>query len=444
MEKLVKEIYLVNNYDFAYKNRDNAVINKGGTRFTGFIKFNDDNAYICNKRNVTDNDLILNVDRHGLHEYFLVIPEGFAFDKDKMCIFNKDVRIPLVLSFDTENYNVDDYMLISSVVENFKRCLTIVRPKMSANEILKTYQEINENSKNVFDFRKKILEFYKENVKDQVKVYKANKSIDGDESYIFKNIDMDDSSVYISSHKGNREEQEDNSVFATKNDVKFLGVFDGMGGTTAGKKASLIVKDEIKDWFLTENNKTFDDQKKLKESMIEAFKCIHEKVCKETKTNDGCGGSTLTTAIINDKLNNTLITNIGDSRLYGYSDKLDLLTNDHRLSFWRQNKSIKSLDDYRYVVDPAIFDYIGCSSDHEIIPEFSTISNKYKKLLLFTDGVTDIVASSTIAKLCKLCDNDEKLIKEIMLRAIYGTEEERRFNPGKYNATAIVYTRKRK
>lgn len=147
--------------------------------------------------------------------------------------------------------------------------------------------------------------------------------------------------VYSASHVGKiRRNNEDNFLtgnyyrkdlkenifsyehFFDNKGVNVIAVFDGMGGTQSGEKASLISVSCLYSYIqhVTEHKETFDAQYIIKK--------INQTVCKYAKELSNNMGSTLVMLVYE----NGFITsyNVGDSRAYLFRDKkLTQLSFDH-------------------------------------------------------------------------------------------------------------------
>lgn len=250
-----------------------------------------------------------------------------------------------------------------------------------------------------------------------------------------------------------RDVQEDSTlcVFDQAVDSVLVGVADGMGGHGHGDYASGLVVSKLEDWFRNERTERLNNFRELTLSLLEAISRINDEI---NNSFSASPGSTLSLALVNENIKKTLIVNIGDSRVYSYkeadglfaSDEFSLLTDDNSVTFppGGRNNGDRWLDNYRYRVSNVITNCIGVNSTDNNIKACSQIieiPNSYQKLLLASDGITDLVAHSRIRKLMKQCNNDIDLVKRLIYYSLYG--DDKKLNYGKDNATGLVLTRKK-
>lgn len=250
-----------------------------------------------------------------------------------------------------------------------------------------------------------------------------------------------------------RENQEDAvllKVHPKNPKFKILLVSDGMGGGIAGEETSHIVVDEISKWFDNIPEKYYENIEELKHLMNIELKRISELVNKKYK---GQSGATVVSAIIGK--DDTLITNIGDSRAYALKDrKLKQITEDESLvQTFYNNGDIEQKDDMRFHKSSNIvFQILG--TDGNVVPQFITLkNNEYDKLLLFSDGVTDCLSDEMIKIITQRTDKKE-ISKEIVRAAtnrmsflrpelLDNPSYEKVIPGGKDNTTAAVYENER-
>lgn len=270
-----------------------------------------------------------------------------------------------------------------------------------------------------------------------------------DKEYSKKFKLVDDSEITVSSTVGLvRDHQEDSLAIATKGEYKMFLVADGMGGHKAGEIASYYTAKIIKNFFEHEDEiylRILDDVL-LNEVIYLLIDEITRKMSSES-------GTTLSLALVLD--DRTYLVNIGDSRIYTFKDKeLVLQTFDDSEAFIRYNPKSANLRDklrfYRFnnwvtngIIKNAIVDV-----------NIKEISNdSYDILCLMTDGVSDILKESEIAEcfsknnpsyelteLSKNHDIDRVSIEDTDIYKDYDFVNQ--IDPGKDNASAIVYKKK--
>lgn len=215
-----------------------------------------------------------------------------------------------------------------------------------------------------------------------------------------------------------RNENEDCVLTCThpKNeDIKLLVVADGMGGRTQGNIAANEAIAQIEDWFYHEDaeflNKIDNLDKKLHEKVININKFLIDKYGKDVL------GTTLTIAVVGK--NKTMILNVGDSRAYIYKNKKVYQITEDDSGVWVFYKSGEvEKDDLRffptnnYITACVGLNYELCVSRCYII------NNDYDMLLLFTDGVTDLLADANIKTIIDKNKN-ESILSTIIETAVY-------------------------
>lgn len=250
---------------------------------------------------------------------------------------------------------------------------------------------------------------------------------------------------------GNIRKNQEDAVLLIKHplnpEFKMMVVADGMGGLEAGEEASNKVVEDIKKWFETLDVSYFENMDGIEENLGQALQKVSDELYKKY---GGRAGSTFVGAIIGK--NETLISNIGDSRAYAVDDtRLTQITEDHSYvnNLFMQGK-IKDPDDMRFhVKNNRITQYIG---GRTILPNFYTWQNiYYDSILLLSDGVTDCLSDSDILAITKYTDRTmlaETLVKaalkydSISPRHLHSNPDyKERIPAGKDNATAAVFTK---
>ena len=184
---------------------------------------------------------------------------------------------------------------------------------------------------------------------------------------------------------------------------------------------------------------------------IEIIK-VNDKVYQKLS---GAGGATFVGAVVTK--DETIVSNVGDSRaMILKENKLNLVTEDDSLVFqFRKAEKGRSLtnqeiDQLRFNRHSnEIFKYMGA----EKLPDVQSylIHNfSYDKLLLFSDGITDLLSFDQIKIISRMTSPElitSTLVKEALSRNAYNlngkSEQERGYiSAGKDNATAAMYARR--
>lgn len=224
-----------------------------------------------------------------------------------------------------------------------------------------------------------------------------------------------------------------------RTNVKLLAVADGMGGGDYGAIASSLTIETLAKWFLNLSNDELIDETKIKKLLNNKIKEINMRIQnKKIELNSQKGmGTTLSMAVVLD--NNTIIANIGDSRTYTIKDdQLKQITEDDAISWYKYKTGLITKDEIRFDSQNYIITRVLGTDGNA---SFYTVSNNsYDKLLIFSDGITDVLNDDKIRLISKNTDK-EKIIDEIINEAVNinhydGTEN------GKDNASAVVYIKK--
>lgn len=197
--------------------------------------------------------------------------------------------------------------------------------------------------------------------------------------------------------------------------VLLLIVADGMGGREEGDVAAQEVSASVEAWFYQEDIDILRNISGVSETLDKEINKTNKYLIEKYGKN--FLGTTLTLAIVGS--NTTLFYNIGDSRGYIYKNReLIQVTEDDSgvWSFYKDGSVAK--DDLRFFpTNNFITACIGlneelCVSRSYIVP------NNYKMILLFTDGVTDLLGDNDIKKIIEK-KKDKDILKEIIRVAVY-------------------------
>lgn len=182
------------------------------------------------------------------------------------------------------------------------------------------------------------------------------------------------------------------------NNIALLIVADGMGGKSYGEIASNFVVNSIEKWFIKKEIKTLNNAEKVLELLEKLIYKLNKDIIK--KYGENTTGTTLSLAIINE--NQTIFINVGDSRGYIYkNNKLIQITEDDSDVWFYYKYGACQKDDLRFFFNNNII--TACIGITDELCKVSTkvIDNDYDMVLLFTDGVTDIITDKKINKLIK-------------------------------------------
>lgn len=196
--------------------------------------------------------------------------------------------------------------------------------------------------------------------------------------------------------------------------IKLLIVADGMGGKQHGEIAANFVVTSLNKWFIEKDYKVLNDSEKVISLLQRYIKILNTNLIKKYGKNKL--GTTLTLALVNIK--NTIIINLGDSRIYTYTGKklIQETIDDSDVWLYYKYGGVKK-DDLRYFPNNnVITSCLGLSNELCRI-SYKIINNDYDILLLFSDGVTDIITDAKIKQLIRK-SKKEDLLKNIINEAV--------------------------
>lgn len=182
-------------------------------------------------------------------------------------------------------------------------------------------------------------------------------------------------------------------------DLILLLVADGMGGKEFGEVASAYVAKAIEQWFVSRGVSTINHFEKLEVQIREVIGKANQSLIE--KYGENVLGTTLSLAII--AKNRTFIANVGDSRVYIYRKKklIQVTEDDSDVWFYYKYGACRK-DDLRFFYHNNIITscvgiaYDLCKVSVNIIP------NDYDMIMVFSDGVTDLITDRRIKAIIDL------------------------------------------
>lgn len=257
-----------------------------------------------------------------------------------------------------------------------------------------------------------------------------------------------DSVMYTLSDKGKiRKHNEDSSTAISHpkdNSIKLLAVADGIVGYGNGKEASSYTIAELENWFNKLSYEEITNSFSLQFGLYETI----EKINKNLWDRQEEIGTTLTCAVVtHDK---TIVISIGDSRCYIMKDtNIEQITDDDTKLYKSYKEGRLTKDDLRVHPFRNIIEE-GLGLSHKLWKAKPRVfdNNKYDKLLLFTNGVTDCLSDEKI-KLIANTSKKEKILEKIIDEAVNVEQEEPKNitlpedfrvypTPGKDNTTGAI------
>ena len=232
-----------------------------------------------------------------------------------------------------------------------------------------------------------------------------------------------ESVMYTLSDKGKIRRHNEDSVTAIShpkdNSVKLLAVADGLGENGNGKEASSYTIEELEKWF---KKLSYEDISNSFSLQFGLYKTI-EKINKDLRDRQEKIGTTLTCAVVtHDK---TIVISIGDSRCYIMKDtNIKQITSDDTKIYEDYINGIISKNDLRFYQYNVLDESLGLHhklSSWKAKPKLFD-NDKYDKLLIFTDGVTDCLSDDKI-KLIANTSKKEEILEKIINEAVNVEQE---------------------
>ena len=175
-------------------------------------------------------------------------------------------------------------------------------------------------------------------------------------------------------------------------DFKLIALADGMGGLENGEIASNAILRSVLEWFEALKSYYYYCPRLVYEDFMSSLsyfdKCVREK--------SGKGGTTLSIAIVTN--NDTICFNVGDSRIYTFSNHLTQISTDQSIA-WRlyEKRKIKFKEDIIFSKEKNLITSSFGNPKYRFSPICKIIPNrKYKYLILMSDGITDIITDDEI------------------------------------------------
>ena len=228
--------------------------------------------------------------------------------------------------------------------------------------------------------------------------------------------------MYTLSDKGKIRKHNEDSVTAIShpkdNSIKLLAVADGIVGYGNGKEASSYTIAELENWF---NKLSYEEITNSFSLQFQLYETI-EKINKNLWDRQEEIGTTLTCAVVtHDK---TIVISIGNSRCYIMKDtNLKQITDDDTKLYKSYKEGRLTKDDLRVHPFRNIIEE-GLGISHKVWKAKPRVfdNNKYDKLLLFTNGVTDCLSDEKI-KLIANTSKKEKILEKIIDEAVNVEQE---------------------
>ncbi len=220
------------------------------------------------------------------------------------------------------------------------------------------------------------------------------------------------------------------SIFVSTESVgKLQNLFivaDGMGGHKAGDVASRVAIEKFVRYVCTTH--MTDPANILDSGIISINKDIYD-MAMSNRDYDGMGTTFVATTLVG---NHVYIANVGDSRLYLINKEIQQITRDHSLVEDMVRMGMIEKEEARtHYKKNVITKAIGVAEDNTSTPDIFEIEiEKGDKLLLCSDGLTNMVEDYDIKKIINNSDSIEEAVRRLIDQA--------NENGGKDNISAIL------
>lgn len=206
-----------------------------------------------------------------------------------------------------------------------------------------------------------------------------------------------------------------------------LLVADGMGGMAGGDVASRLALSKLVELIVDTSDWTLalqrhKDVMTVLERMTDRFLQIDNIIRKEADDDETLRGMGTTLTVAGIIGNDLIIGHVGDSRAYLlHGDKLTQLTTDHTLAQALIDAGVANPDDpasrsMRHVLTAAVGS-LGEQVDPQV-QRFELRSGD--KLLLCTDGLTEMVDDATIAQVIRDAKSSQSACQDLVDLALSG------------------------
>ncbi len=268
--------------------------------------------------------------------------------------------------------------------------------------------------------------------------------------------------LYAAQDVGKKRTNQEDSVLILEHEenpkFKIMAVADGMGGHDFGEVASSHALERLSNWFNSLSPDFYEYPEQLQLLLNEELKTISKEIYHRLgSTKDTLvGGTTFTGAIV--CKNNTIVSSVGDSRAYAVRGfNVRLITKDES-QVWRNaalNKNSNDLtaeevDQLRFSVGNNVISRCLGEKELDNIQSYLIDNKTYNILLLFTDGITDILSSRDIQLICATTTPEELAEVFVNYAMTHNVTEQLRgmdheveiVSAGKDNASAAAYIRR--
>jgi protein phosphatase len=214
-------------------------------------------------------------------------------------------------------------------------------------------------------------------------------------------------------------------------------VADGLGGKPSGEVASRLAISTLvelglatPDWVMKTGTPEIE---RVRQRMAERYRLVDAALCDEAQADARLSGMGTTMTLACSIGSDLVLTHVGDSRAYLMNNgELHLLTRDHTLVQELVDRGVVRPEDaakhpFRHVLTR----YLGKGMGDIVTEEVQRISlSDADQLLLCTDGLTDMVDTTTIGAILRSAASANEACQTLLDRALQ--------NGGKDNITIVL------
>ena len=347
---------------------------------------------------------------------------------EKILVGMNDDRKIILIVYENKIYKINekeiirDFTLIEKNHPGFIKQFntlksTIILPKEKLNEYL---NKINKTEETKAKLEQKINQ---EIQISNTKIYEKNINKCKEDIITGRQIKLMHSEynlgnkMYAIQDVGKKRKNQEDSVLILEHplnkDFKLIAVSDGVGGQDAGELASNHIVKKLTKWFESLHPNMANKIEEIESSLNKMIPNILNDLQAPLQA-----AATLSAAVVGDK--DTLITNIGDSRIYTMKNsKIKQETKDHSQSqYLYEMKAIPNKELIRFnKLNNIITNSI--SKTITAVPSFSIISNKsYDKIIAVSDGISDCMSEKELENLMQIKEK-ETMAKHIVNYALH-------------------------
>ncbi len=210
--------------------------------------------------------------------------------------------------------------------------------------------------------------------------------------------------------------QDDYAIY--ENGCRLYIVADGMGGHQCGEIASRMAVEVIVEHVKKYMSPDMDGLS-VKGILFEAYHRANKKILEYNQIEPACSGMGTTLTLLYHCQKHSLIGHIGDSRAYVlHNRQLDQVTEDHSLvAELCKNGEISKEEAKKHPQRHVITRALGMS-DYSKADIFSIELHNNDKVLLCTDGLTNLVSDEEINDIMNRSSSEEELAHKMVQLAI--------------------------